>query len=59
MLATDPAYAQQLAAALPNAKTIFEVGGAVITVAVGYWLQRRTRARRRAGPVDLAADGKE
>ncbi len=60
VLATDPAYAQQLAAAVPNAKTVFEVGGAVITVAVGYLLQYRARQRRRAEPVDLAADnGKE
>ena len=60
VLATDPAYAQQLAAAVPNAKTVFEVGGAVITVVVGYLLQYRARQRRRAEPVDLAADnGKE
>jgi YjbE family integral membrane protein len=58
VLATDPAYAQQLAAALPNAKTIFEVGGAVITVAIGYILQYRAKqrhARAHADPVDLAA----
>src|SRR5512139_1088374 len=39
VLATDPAYADKLAAALPHAKTIFEIGGAVITVAIGYFLQ--------------------
>ncbi|WP_422001257.1 TerC family protein [Reyranella sp.] len=59
VVATDPAYAEQLAAAIPHAKTVFEIGGAVITVVVGYWLQRRARARRHAAPVDLAADGKE
>lgn len=56
VLATDPAYADKLAAALPNAQTIFEVGGAVITVAVGYFLQYRARKRHRAEPVDLASD---
>ena len=59
VLATDPAYAQQLAAALPNAKTIFEIGGAVITVAIGYLLQYRAKRRHalaHADPVDLAAE---
>ena len=56
VLATDPAYADKLAALLPNAKTVFEIGGAVITVAVGYWLQRRARAKAHAEPVDLAAN---
>lgn len=56
VLATDPAYADKLAAALPHAKTIFEIGGAVITVAIGYFLQYRAKKRERAEPVDLAAD---
>ncbi len=56
VLATDPAYAQQLAAMVPNAKTVFEVGGAVITVALGYFLQYRAKQRRHAEPVDLASD---
>lgn len=56
VLATDPAYAERLAAALPNAKTIFEIGGAVITVAIGYFLQYRAKKRHRAEPVDLAAE---
>jgi predicted tellurium resistance membrane protein TerC len=56
VLATDPAYAQQLAAMVPNAKLVFEVGGAIITVALGYFLQYRAKQRRHAEPVDLAAD---
>jgi YjbE family integral membrane protein len=61
VLATDPAYADKLAAALPNAKTIFEIGGAVITVAIGYYLQYRAKQRAHAEPVDLANNpsGKE
>jgi len=56
VLATDPAYAEKLAAALPNAKTIFEIGGAVITVAIGYALQYRARRRAHAEPIDLAEE---
>ena len=56
VIATDPAYAQQLAAMIPNAKLVFEVGGAVITVALGYFLQYRAKQRRHAEPVDLASD---
>jgi YjbE family integral membrane protein len=56
VLATDPAYAEKLAAMLPNAKTIFEIGGAVITVAIGYALQYRAKQRHHAEPVDLADD---
>ncbi|OFX02613.1 MAG: hypothetical protein A3D94_15305 [Alphaproteobacteria bacterium RIFCSPHIGHO2_12_FULL_66_14] len=56
VLATDPAYAQQLAAMVPNAKMVFEIGGAVITVALGYFLQYRAKQRRHAEPVDLASD---
>ncbi len=56
VLATDPAYAKQLAAAIPNGQLVFEIGGAVITVALGYYLQYRARQRRHAEPVDLAAD---
>ncbi|CAN5669192.1 TerC family protein [soil metagenome] len=60
VLATDPAYAAKLAEALPHAKTIFEVGGAAITVAIGYFLQHRAKQRHahahaHADPVDLAA----
>ena len=54
VIATDPAYAEKLAAVLPNAKTIFEIGGAVITVALGYALQYRARNAPHAEPVDLA-----
>jgi YjbE family integral membrane protein len=56
VLATDPAYADKLAAVLPNAKTIFEIGCAVITVAIGYGLQYRAKQRAHAEPVDLADD---
>ena len=48
VLATDPAYAKQLAAAIPNAQLVFEIGGAVITVALGYFLQYRAKQRRHA-----------
>jgi len=54
VLATDPAYAEWLAARLPNAKTVFEIGGAVLVVAVGYGLQYRAKRRAHAEPVDLA-----
>ncbi len=57
VIATDPAYAERLAALLPHAKTIIEIGGAVITVAVGYFLQRRAK-RAHADPVDLASGEK-
>jgi YjbE family integral membrane protein len=61
VIATDPAYAEKLAAVLPNAKMIFEIGGAVITVAIGYFLQWRAKQREHAEPVDLAnkPSGKE
>ena len=39
---------------IPNAKLVFEIGGAVITVALGYYLQYRAKQRRHAEPVDLA-----
>jgi YjbE family integral membrane protein len=61
VLATDPAYAEWLAAKLPNAKMIFEIGGAVLVVALGYFLQYRARQRAHAEPIDLAkkTSGKE
>jgi YjbE family integral membrane protein len=57
VLATDPAYAKQLAAAIPHAQLVFEIAGAALTVALGYWLQMRGRKRKHDEPVDLA-DGK-
>ncbi|HYU12525.1 MAG TPA: hypothetical protein VEK82_08110, partial [Stellaceae bacterium] len=59
VLATDPAYVEWLAARIPNHKLWFEIGGAVLTVALGYWLQRRTRAKKHEEPVDLAAEGRK
>jgi YjbE family integral membrane protein len=59
VIATDPAYADQLAAMLPHAHLIFQIGGAVITVVVGYFLQYRARQRAHAEPVDLAANRSE
>ncbi|HLM12500.1 MAG TPA: TerC family protein [Reyranella sp.] len=59
VLATDPAYVEWLAARIPNHKTWFEIGGAVLTVALGYWLQRRARAKKHEEPVDLAAEGRK
>ena len=56
VLATDPAYAEWLTARLPNAKTVFEIGGAVLVVAVGYALRYRARKRAHAEPVDLAEE---
>lgn len=60
VLATDPAYADKLAALTPHAKTIFEVGGAILVVVLGYFLQYRAKQRKHDEPVDLAAEkGKE
>jgi YjbE family integral membrane protein len=60
VLATDPGYADALAAMIPSHKTVFEIGGAVLVVAIGYYLQYRAKQRRHEEPVDLAADkGKE
>lgn len=57
VIATDPAYAERLTAIVPHAKIIIEVGCAVITVALGYFLQRRAK-RAHADPVDLASGDK-
>lgn len=57
VIATDPAYAEKLKALVPHAKIIIEVGCAVLTVAIGYFLQRRAR-RVPADPVDLASGQK-
>ena len=60
VIATDPAYKATLAATIPNAQLVFEIGGAVLTVALGYALQMRARRRPHRDPVDLAHDkGKE
>ncbi|MCA0250326.1 MAG: TerC family protein [Proteobacteria bacterium] len=56
VLATDPGYADKLAALTPHAKTILEVGCAVLVVTVGYFLQYRAKQRRHDEPVDLAAE---
>ena len=56
VIATDPTYAEWLAARVPHAQLVFEIGGAVITVAAGYFLQWRARKRERAEPIDLAAE---
>ena len=61
VLATDPGYAAKLNALTPHAKTILEVGCAVLVVVVGFFLQHRAKQKHKAhDPVDLAADkGKE
>ena len=61
VLATDPGYAAKLTALTPHAKTILEIGCAVLVVAVGYFLQQRAKKKHQEhDPVDLAADkGKE
>jgi len=56
VLATDPGYADKLATLTPHAKTILEVGCAVLVVALGYFLQYRAKQRRHDEPVDLAAE---
>jgi len=56
VIATDPTYAEWLAARVPHTELVFEIGGAVIVVAAGYFLQWRARKRERAEPVDLAAE---
>ena len=56
VLATDPGYADKLASLTPHAKTILEVGCAVLVVTVGYFLQYRAKQRRHDEPVDLAAE---
>jgi len=53
VIATDPAYKEALAAAIPHAQLVFEIGGAVLCVALGYWLQMRMRGKHRQ-PEDLA-----
>jgi len=61
VLATDPGYAAKLNAITPHAKTIMEVGCAVLVVALGYFLQYRAKQKHKNhDPVDLAVDkGKE
>ena len=59
VIATDPAYADKLNAMIPHAHLVFEIGGAAITVAIGYFLQYRARRKEHADPVDLAADEKK
>ena len=59
VIATDFAYAAKLNALIPHAHLVFEIGGAVITVAIGYALQYRARQRAHADPVDLAANEKK
>src|SRR5436190_10358794 len=54
VLATDPAYREQLAAMIPHAQLVFEIGCAVIVVALGYWLQMRAKRK----PADDLAHGK-
>jgi YjbE family integral membrane protein len=56
-IVSDPAYAEKLVAAFPQAKIAFEVACAAFTVGLGYLLQMRGRRKRHEEPVDLAADG--
>ena len=56
VIATDPTYAEWLAARVPHTQLVFEIGGAVIVVAAGYFLQWRARKGERAEPIDLAAE---
>ena len=57
VLATDPAYVEWLAARIPNHKMWFEIGCAVLTVALGYWLQRRARSKKHEEPVEAESHG--
>ena len=59
VIATDPGYADKLNSMIPHAHLVFEIAGAVITVAIGYFLQYRARQRAHAEPVDLAAGDKK
>ena len=59
VIATDPGYADKLNAMIPHAHLVFEIARAVITVAIGYFLQYRARQRAHAEPVDLAAGDKK
>jgi len=59
VIATDFAYADKLNALIPHAHLVFEIGGAVITVAIGYALQYRAKQKAHADPVDLAANEKK
>jgi YjbE family integral membrane protein len=59
VIATDFAYADKLNALIPHAHLVFEIGGAVITVAIGYVLQYRAKQKAHADPVDLAANEKK
>ncbi len=59
VLATDPGYADKLLTLTPHAKTIMEVGCAVLVVVVGYLLALRAKRQKHEEPVDLAAEKKE
>ena len=59
VIATDFAYADKLNALIPHAHLVFEIAGAVITVAIGYALQYRAKQKAHADPVDLAANEKK
>ena len=54
VIETDPAINSWLEARIPNAHLAFEIGCAVLTVALGYWLQQRDRRKKHGKPVDLA-----
>jgi hypothetical protein len=59
MIPGDPALPPDLFAALPYAKYLLALAGALFVVVVGKWLAARARAARRAVPVDLLAENKE
>ncbi|MBX9947455.1 MAG: TerC family protein [Reyranella sp.] len=55
VIETDPAINAWLEERIPHAHLAFEIGCALLTVAVGYWLQQRSARQKHEEPVDLAA----
>jgi YjbE family integral membrane protein len=60
MILGDPALPKDALAAIPYAKQVMALCGALLVIGVGKWLAARTLARRPAvEPVDLLAEKKE
>ena len=60
MIVGDPALPPETFAAIPYAKQVLGLGGALLVVGIGKWLAARTLALRPVvAPVDLLAERKE
>lgn len=60
MIVGDPALPPETFAAIPHAKQVLALAGALLVVGIGKWLAARTLAMRPAvEPVDLLAEKKE